>query len=145
MVYLEWTFSSAERSRRAYAACRSSSGTQQRADRPGEPAGGPPTEVAEREGFEPSVEGLPLHVISSHADSTTLASLRLCSGGCGSAPPRPRPASGSWRRGWDSNPRCLLSTTVFETARFNHSRTSPRVPAVAETAPAPNPAVARGR
>jgi integrase len=35
------------------------------------------TEVAEREGFEPSVEGLPLHVISSHADSTTLASLRL--------------------------------------------------------------------
>ena len=34
------------------------------------------TEMAEREGFEPSVEGLPLHVISSHADSTTLASLR---------------------------------------------------------------------
>jgi integrase len=34
------------------------------------------TEVAEREGFEPSVPGLPAHVISSHADSTTLASLR---------------------------------------------------------------------
>ena len=33
-------------------------------------------EVAEREGFEPSVEGLPLLMISSHADSTTLASLR---------------------------------------------------------------------
>ena len=33
-------------------------------------------DVAEREGFEPSVEGLPLHVISSHADSATLASLR---------------------------------------------------------------------
>ena len=43
----------------------------------GEPGEGPQTtEVAEREGFEPSVEGLPLHVISSHADSTTLASLR---------------------------------------------------------------------
>ena len=40
--------------------------------------GGPDViELAEREGFEPSVEGLPLHVISSHADSTTLASLRL--------------------------------------------------------------------
>ena len=35
------------------------------------------TGLAEREGFEPSVEGLPLHVISSHADSATLASLRL--------------------------------------------------------------------
>jgi hypothetical protein len=34
------------------------------------------TEVAEREGFEPSEPGLPAHVISSHADSTTLASLR---------------------------------------------------------------------
>ena len=35
--------------------------------------------LAEREGFEPSVEGLPLLVISSHADSTTLASLRTVS------------------------------------------------------------------
>ena len=35
------------------------------------------TELAEREGFEPSEAGLPPHVISSHADSTTLASLRL--------------------------------------------------------------------
>jgi len=34
-----------------------------------------PLEMAEREGFEPSVAGSPLHVISSHADSTTLASL----------------------------------------------------------------------
>jgi len=33
-------------------------------------------EVAEREGFEPSEPGSPAHVISSHADSTTLASLR---------------------------------------------------------------------
>jgi hypothetical protein len=33
------------------------------------------TGLAER-GFEPSVPGLPVHVISSHADSTTLASLR---------------------------------------------------------------------
>ena len=38
-------------------------------------------ELAEREGFEPSVEGLPLHVISSHADSTTRASLRRGAGG----------------------------------------------------------------
>ncbi len=46
-------------------------------DGPEGPRHGPETtEVAEREGFEPSVEGLPLHVISSHADSTTLASLR---------------------------------------------------------------------
>ena len=35
-----------------------------------------PTELAEREGFEPSEPGSPAHVISSHADSTTLASLR---------------------------------------------------------------------
>jgi len=46
----------------------------------GSEEGSQATEVAEREGFEPSVVGLPLHVISSHADSTTLASLR------GSAP-----------------------------------------------------------
>jgi len=46
-------------------------------DGPEGPRHGPETtEVAEREGFEPSVEGLPLHVISSHADSATLASLR---------------------------------------------------------------------
>ncbi len=35
-----------------------------------------PWKVAEREGFEPSEPGSPVHVISSHADSTTLASLR---------------------------------------------------------------------
>ena len=67
-------------------------------------AAAPRAEVAEREGFEPSVEGLPLLVISSHADSTTLASLRLRSGGaaphaqtpacCGGVNPPSRAARG---------------------------------------------------
>ena len=35
------------------------------------------------------------------------------------------PGHVSWRRGWDSNPRYPKGTTVFETARFNRSRTSP--------------------
>ena len=30
-----------------------------------------------------------------------------------------------WRRGWDLNPRSLVRTTVFETVRIGHSRTSP--------------------
>ena len=33
-----------------------------------------------------------------------------------------------WRRGWDSNPRYAKRTTVFETAPFDHSGTSPRPP-----------------
>ena len=37
----------------------------------------------------------------------------------------------SWRRGWDSNPRYAKRTTVFETAPFDHSGTSPRPPAPA--------------
>ena len=31
-----------------------------------------------------------------------------------------------WRRGWDSNPRYPEGTTVFETAPFDHSGTSPQ-------------------
>jgi hypothetical protein len=50
------------------------------------------TEMAEREGFEPSVAGSPLHVISSHADSTTLASLRLWEGAVPALSPEPRRA-----------------------------------------------------
>src|ERR1700730_6068138 len=30
-----------------------------------------------------------------------------------------------WRRGWDSNPRWLLTTPLFESGTFNHSDTSP--------------------
>ena len=52
--------------------------------------GGPGApEVAEREGFEPSEPGLPAHVISSHADSTTLASLLIELGGVAPHPPDP--------------------------------------------------------
>ena len=50
--------------------------TRGEGDEQQEDAGEGVTGMAEREGFEPSVEGLPLHVISSHADSATLASLR---------------------------------------------------------------------
>ena len=35
---------------------------------------------------------------------------------------------GQWRRGWDSNPRYAKRTTVFETAPFDHSGTSPQPP-----------------
>ncbi len=45
-----------------------------RRDRRSQPADS--KKMAEREGFEPSVPGLPVLVISSHADSATLASLR---------------------------------------------------------------------
>ena len=30
-----------------------------------------------------------------------------------------------WRRGWDSNPRCLTTSLVFKTSSLNHSDTSP--------------------
>ena len=33
----------------------------------------------------------------------------------------------NWRRGWDSNPRLSKTTTVFETVRLNHFRTSPYI------------------
>ena len=65
--------------------------------------------MAEREGFEPSVEGLPLHVISSHADSATLASLRPL-GVWLVLRKQSRPG---WRRGWDSNPRYLVRHNGF--------------------------------
>ena len=38
---------------------------------------------------------------------------------------------GQWRRGWDSNPRYARRTTVFETAPFDRSGTSPQPPAPA--------------
>ena len=31
-----------------------------------------------------------------------------------------------WRRGWDSNPRCLTTSLVFKTSSLNHSDTSPK-------------------
>jgi hypothetical protein len=31
-----------------------------------------------------------------------------------------------WRRGWDSNPRGLLTLPLFESGTLNHSDTSPR-------------------
>ena len=31
-----------------------------------------------------------------------------------------------WRRGWDSNPRCLATSPVFKTGSLNHSDTSPQ-------------------
>jgi hypothetical protein len=46
-----------------------------------------------------------------------------------------------WRRGWDSNPRWLITTPLFESGTFNHSDTSPicevyqRVLAVGARAP----------
>ncbi len=40
-----------------------------------------------------------------------------------------------WRRGWDSNPRYAKRTTVFETAPFDHSGTSPQSPARGPAAP----------
>ena len=36
-------------------------------------------------------------------------------------------APGCWRRGWDSNPRCLATSLVFKTSSINHSNISPRV------------------
>ena len=30
-----------------------------------------------------------------------------------------------WRRGWDSNPRCVAASPVFKTGSLNHSDTSP--------------------
>jgi len=31
-----------------------------------------------------------------------------------------------WRKGWDSNPRWVLATTVFKTVLINHSSTLPK-------------------
>jgi hypothetical protein len=38
---------------------------------------------------------------------------------------RRRTCKKPWRRGWDSNPRWLLTTPLFESGTFNHSDTSP--------------------
>src|SRR5215218_1416174 len=38
---------------------------------------------------------------------------------------RPGYATLPWRRGWDSNPRWLITTPLFESGTFNHSDTSP--------------------
>ncbi len=37
----------------------------------------------------------------------------------------PNPQWTRWRRGWDSNPRWLLTTPLFESGTLNHSDTSP--------------------
>jgi hypothetical protein len=65
--------------------------------------------MAERVGFEPT-EPVKAHSISNAANSTTLAPFRILSGGEGGI------RTHGTRKG----------TTIFETARFNHSRTSPR-------------------
>ena len=38
---------------------------------------------------------------------------------------RPGYATLPWRRGWDSNPRRLITSPLFESGTFNHSDTSP--------------------
>ena len=109
--------------------------------------------MAERVGFEPTV-GLHPHMISSHADSATLASLRWPTSGIVSPPghqrrrsvgfgaePSPKgeakptldvtqsPAAGRAKVGGEGGIRthgAREGSTVFETARFNRSRTSPK-------------------
>src|SRR5260221_13365959 len=52
---------------------------------------------------------------------------------------------GSWRRGWDSNPRCpSQGTTVFETAPIDHSGTSPRLGGAQRNGPAADLQRAKG-
>jgi hypothetical protein len=57
-------------------------------------------QVAEREGFEPSVPLLTVHTISNRAPSASRASLLFF-------------LSGKWRRGRDSNPRSLKKDSRF--------------------------------
>ena len=94
--------------------------------------------MAERVGFEPTVP-FPVHSISSAASSTTPAPLRITgvsdrgsvirsifSLNTGHRPP----IIDHYIRGGEGGIRthgARKSTTVFETARFNHSRTSPRI------------------
>jgi hypothetical protein len=65
--------------------------------------------VAEGEGFEPSRRNDRLRDFQSRALGQTM-----------------RPFQSGWRRrGWDSNPRWLITTPLFESGTFNHSDTSP--------------------
>lgn len=76
--------------------------------------------LAEREGFEPSVQ-FPTHTLSKRAPSATRTSLQNT---------RPEVARTLYQNqnGGEGGIRTLEGVTpltVFETARFNHSRTSP--------------------
>ena len=86
----------------------------------------PPTEhpsamwmVAEGEGFEPSVP-CGTHALQACQinRSCTLPSSRTAT--------QARYPAEMWRRGWDSNPRCLVGTQHFECCTFNRSDTPPR-------------------
>ena len=97
--------------------------------------------MAEREGFEPSVE-FPPHVISSHADSAWLSHLSAGLDGddahtVSDGAERERSEEvGEVALALRTNPYggeggirthdTLSGITVFETVRFNHLRTSPR-------------------
>ena len=89
--------------------------------------------MAEREGFEPS-ERLPVHVISSHADSAALASLRLfdllrmCVGR--STATRVAQALSSGGERGIRTPGAVACPAVFETAPFNRSGISPHIPLI---------------
>ena len=83
--------------------------------------------LAEREGFEPSLELLTLNAISSRAPSTTRPPLQVRSDAVrvgrrsvvrrGSARMGRNPEY--WRRGRDSNPRYGSRTLDFESSAFN--------------------------
>src|SRR6266851_3442012 len=94
--------------------------------------------LAERVGFEPTVQ-FPVHSISSAASSATPAPLPIADCGFRIADYEPTantiliriPQSEFRNRtGGEGGIRThgtLTGSTVFETARFNHSRTSPHV------------------
>jgi hypothetical protein len=82
----------------------------------------PRGKVAEREGFEPSGR-LPVHVISSHADSAALASLRMSIASSPGSRRLAGPMDGGERG--IRTPGAVACPTVFETAPFDRSGISP--------------------
>src|SRR3972149_6170916 len=92
------------------------------------------SQMAERVGFEPTAQGLPVHGISNAAPSAARSPLQVPvrRGGWG-RPPRPRgggggergggppPLPSAWRRGEDLNPR----GTFWAPIRFRVGRLKP--------------------
>ena len=71
--------------------------------------------LAEGEGFEPST-GFPVPAFQASALGQLCDPSPVFGGG---------PPAQSWRARWDSNPRWLITTPLFESGTFNHSDTCP--------------------
>src|SRR5215208_4609117 len=85
--------------------------------------------MAEGEGFEPSRRCNRLRDFQSRALGQAMRPFQIRLSAIGRRTLSTHRLTDSptpfWRRGWDSNPRWLITTPLFESGTFNHSDTSP--------------------